>query len=268
MNVIRIWVLALLSMIFLSACEAKKTQDDVQKDESKASAAAEILPYLKIQEQPAKIALPFCESKECLDLHIQTIQTADPWLNTWIERQQAMVVQDQIGLKQAMHLQQAVDAYIRASDIAQESEGADAFRLDMYTRIPTQRNQYVLLQIGLNSQQKGIEISERNYFYVADRKASKAVALLDIIEPSQQVTMDKIVQQAYQKWLLEQELQVQAKAPKKLYWGQADWFFDQEGVGLHYRSDEIVKDSRQLDVYLTKQQTQQVLKLTVYEHMF
>lgn len=62
--------------------------------------------------------------------------------------------------------------------------------------------------------------------------------------------------------------EVQQQAPKKLYWGQAEWFFDQEGIGLHYRSHDISKDAKQLDIYLTKEQTQQVLKAEVYRNMF
>jgi Protein of unknown function (DUF3298). len=103
---------------------------------------------------------------------------------------------------------------------------------------------------------------------VADRRAKKNLKPLDIIDAKQQQNMDAIVQQAYSKWLDEQEVDVKKSAPKKLYWGQADWFFDQEGVGLHYRTDEIVKDSKQLDIYLSKAQTQQVLKADVYQHMF
>ena len=80
--------------------------------------------------------------------------------------------------------------------------------------------------------------------------------------------MNTLVQEAYAKWLKEQDVTVRAAAPKKLYWGQADWFFDQEGIGLHYRTHEIVKDGKQLDIYLSKQQTQQVLKAEIYQHMF
>ena len=80
--------------------------------------------------------------------------------------------------------------------------------------------------------------------------------------------VDQIIQQAYETWLKENDQQLQQKAPKKLYWGQADWFFDQEGIGLHFRSHEISKDAKQLDIYLTKQQTQQVLKAEVYRNMF
>ena len=65
-----------------------------------------------------------------------------------------------------------------------------------------------------------------------------------------------------------QEPEARKSAPAKLYWGQADWFFDQEGIGLHYRTHEIVKDGTQLDIYLTKAQTQQVLKADVYTQLF
>ena len=103
--------------------------------------------------------------------------------------------------------------------------------------------------------------------FVADRRQQKMLTPLDIIDSKQQLLMDQIIQQAYQTWLKENNSQVQQKH-QKLYWGQADWFFDQEGIGLHFRSHEISKDAKQLDIYLTKQQTQQVLKAEIYQHMF
>lgn len=45
---------------------------------------------------------------------------------------------------------------------------------------------------------------------------------------------------------------------KTLYWGQADWFFDGEGVGLHYQANQITKDAPQLDIYLTTEQTKNI----------
>ncbi len=61
---------------------------------------------------------------------------------------------------------------------------------------------------------------------------------------------------------------VKKRAPEKLFWGQTDWFFDGVGVGLHYRASEIIADGTQLDIYLTKQPTQQILKADVYQNMF
>ena len=260
--------------LILSACDAsKKEQPDPSHEKSEISVLktekAEVLPYLNIQEQDAKIALPFCETKNCIDLSIQTVHTEDAWLNDWIAKSQALVIQDQIGMKQDMSLQQAINAYVKKSDAWQaEFSKNKAYELSMYTRIAYQRNQYVLMQLGVDSNQEGIKVKERYYFFVADRKKQKAVTLLDVVEPKQQNSMNSIVQQAYQKWLKEQTAEVKQKAPKKLYWGQADWFFDQEGIGLHYRTHEIVADGAQLDIYLTKEQTQQLLKVDVYQHMF
>lgn len=259
--------------LLLGACD--KNEKEQPATEQKQSAAvtpeekAKVLPYLNIQEKSADIALPFCETKNCINLDIQTLKTADSWLNQSIEKQQAKVIQDQIGLKQDMSLQQAVNAYVKKSDAWQAQLKLNkAYELSLYTRIPYQRNQFVLMQIGVDSTQENIRVNERYYFFVADRVQQKILSPLDIINPEQQLQMDQIVQQAYQKWLKDNNAEVQQKAPKKLYWGQADWFFDQEGIGLHYRSQEISKDAKQLDIYLTKEQTQQVLKVDIYQNMF
>ncbi len=143
-----------------------------------------------------------------------------------------------------------------------------AYSLAMYTRIPYQRNQFVLMQIGVYTNQENVNVKERYYFFVADRKNQKAVALLDLIHPKQQLAMNVLVQKAYQDWLKKQEPEVRKICTSEVVLGQADWFFDQEGIGSHYRTHEIVKDGTQLDIYLTKAQTQQVLKANVYAQLF
>ncbi len=256
--------------ILLSACDSSQQNKNAdeqtsifQKDQ------AEVLPYLNIKQQAAAIALPFCENRNCIELEIQTLNTQDAWLNDWIAKNQAMVIQDQIGLKQNMSLQQAVDAYVKKSDAWQAALAQNkAYELAMYTRIAYQRNQYVLLQVGVDTQQEGTHIKERYYFFVADRKQQKALSVLDVIDPKQQTKMHTFVQQAYQDWLKEQSSEIQNNAPEKLYWGQADWFFDDQGLGLHYRTHEIVQDGPQFDIYLSKAQTQQVLKAEIYPSMF
>lgn len=264
-------VVSLLSLA-LMACDSKKPEAPEKTDVKPPEVVvekADVLPYLNIQEQPAKIALPFCERKNCIDIDIQTLNTVDPWMNTWIAKQQALVIQDQIGLKQDMTLQQAVNAFVKKSDAWQaELKINKAYTLSLYTRIPYQRNEFVLMQIGVDTEQEGISVKDRYYFYVADRRSQKNLKILDVINAKQQVNMDNIVQDAYKKWLKDNTKDVQQQAPQKLYWGQADWFFDQQGIGLHYRGDEIVKEAKQLDIYLSKEQTQQVLKADVYQHMF
>ena len=262
---------AILSgMVLLSACDSSK--QDQNSDEQTSifqKDQADVLPYLNIKQQAAEIALPFCENKNCIELEVQTLNTQDAWLNSWIAKNQAMVIQDQIGLKQNMNLQQAVDAYVKKSDAWQaQLDQNKAYELAMYTRMAYQRNQYVLLQVGVDSKQEGTQVKERYYFFVADRKQQKALSVLDVIDAKQQTRMNTFVQQAYQDWLKTQSSDVQKAAPLKLYWGQADWFFDDQGLGLHYRTHEIVKDGTQLDIYLSKAQTQQVLKAEIYPSMF
>ena len=262
---------AILSgMVLLSACDSSK--QDQNSDEQTSifqKDQADVLPYLNIKQQAAEIALPFCENKNCIELEVQTLNTQDTWLNSWIAKNQAMVIQDQIGLKQNMNLQQAVDAYVKKSDAWQaQLDQNKAYELAMYTRMAYQRNQYVLLQVGVDSKQEGTQVKERYYFFVADRKQQKALSVLDVIDAKQQTRMNTFVQQAYQDWLKTQSSDVQKAAPPKLYWGQADWFFDDQGLGLHYRTHEIVKDGTQLDIYLSKAQTQQVLKAEIYPSMF
>lgn len=270
-NIIQIAVLVLAGLA-VSACDSSKQSQDQQNSDSASifkQDKAEVLPYLHIQQQPAKIALPFCETKNCIDIDIQTLVTQDQWLNDWMAKTQAMVIQDQIGLKQNMSLQQAVNAYVKKSDDWQAKYSKNpAYQLSLYTRIAYQRNEYVLLQVGVDSKQEDVKVNERYYFAVADRKKQQGVTLLDIIEPKQQVYMNELVQKAYQDWLKQQTPEARQKAPKKLYWGQADWFFDSEGIGLHYRSLQIVDEGKQLDIYLTKAQTQQVVKADIYQTMF
>src|SRR5690606_18756074 len=102
-----------LSLI-LSGCDQSEKEPVNTPQNEKMTAAqqtADVLHYMNIQEQPDKIALPFCENKHGINLDIQTLHPVDPWMNQLIEKQQAIVIQDQIGLKQDMNLRQAVNAY-------------------------------------------------------------------------------------------------------------------------------------------------------------
>ena len=271
-NCLRILSLSTICLMSWSllACDSKKDQD-----KEKASIlqpkleTAEVLPYLNIQEAKADYALPFCEKKNCIEIDIQTIKTQDAWLNHWIANHQSNVIQAQIDSKQNMTLQQAVNAFVKKSDIWQEEFPKNkAYELHLQTRVASQRNQYVLLQVSINTLQADVSIKERQYFFVADRKLKKSLSILDVIDPKKQNQLNTWVQEKYAEWLEKQDKDVKKQAPKKLYWGQSDWFFDGEGIGLHYRANEIVEDSTQLDIYLSKAQTQQILKAEIFQKMF
>lgn len=263
----------MIGMMALTACDhPKKNETDTTQNKNQVSThteKAEVLPYLNMQEAKADYALPFCEKKNCIDVDIQTIKTQDAWLNTWIAKNQANVIQQQIEQNKNLTLQQAVNAYVKKSDEWQDKYSKNkAYELRLTTRIASQRNQYVLLQIGVDTQQEDIAVKDRFYFFVADRKLQKNITVLDVIQKNQQNELNNIIQAHYQQWIEKQSTEVKKQVPKKLYWGQADWFFDGEGIGLHYRANEISKDAPQLDIYLTTEQSKQMLQPEIYQQMF
>ena len=263
----------MIGMMALTACDhPKKNETDTDQNKNQISThteKAEVLPYLNMQEAKADYALPFCEKKNCIDVDIQTIKTQDAWLNTWIAKNQANVIQQQIEQNKNLTLQQAVNAYVKKSDEWQDKYSKNkAYELRLTTRIASQRNQYVLLQIGVDTQQEDIAVKDRFYFFVADRKLQKNLTVLDVIQKNQQNELNNIIQAHYQQWIEKQSTEVKKQVPKKLYWGQADWFFDGEGIGLHYRANEISKDAPQLDIYLTTEQSKQMLQPEIYQQMF
>ena len=194
-------LIGILSM--LAACT--KSDHDQKAEQEKSATShdkAEILPYLDIQESKAKYALPFCEKKNCIDIDIQSIQTKDSWLNSWVEQKLAYVVQAQIGQNQKINLQKAINAYVAKSDNWQDQYSENqAYELHITTRVASQRNEYVLLQVGLNSKQEEVTVKDRYYFFVANRKLQKEVNILDILQKNQQSNMNQIVQDHYQKWI-------------------------------------------------------------------
>ncbi|MFV5376105.1 hypothetical protein [Acinetobacter calcoaceticus] len=260
---------AISIFVWKSSQSSSSSQTKLASSKTQNIEKAEVLPFLNLQQVKADYALPFCEKKNCIDVDIQTIKTQDAWLNEWIAKSQAKVIQDQIDLKKDLSLQQAINAYVKKSDEWQDKYSKNrAYELHLHTRIASQRNQYVLLQLGLDTKQEELTIKDRYYFFVADRKLHKSLSLLDVLKKDQQTAMHQMVQVAYQDWLKKQTVEIKKEAPKTLYWGQADWFFDGEGIGLHYQANQITKEAPQLDIYLSTEQTKKILQPEVYEQMF
>ncbi|MBP2605107.1 hypothetical protein [Acinetobacter calcoaceticus] len=260
---------AISIFVWKSSQSSSSSQTKLAGTQTQNIEKAEVLPFLNLQEVKADYALPFCEKKNCIDVDIQTIKTQDAWINDWIAKSQTKVIQDQIDLKKDLSLQQAVNAYVKKSDEWQDKYSKNrAYELHLHTRIASQRNQYVLLQLGLDTKQEELTIKDRYYFFVADRKLHKSLSLLDVLKKDQQTVMHQMVQVAYQDWLKKQTVEIKKEAPKTLYWGQADWFFDGEGIGLHYQANQITKEAPQLDIYLSTEQTKKILQPEVYEQMF
>ena len=92
-------VIMMIGIMALTACDhPDKNKADTAESKLAASSVekADVLPYLNMKEAKADYALPFCEKKNCIDVDIQTIKTQDDWLNAWIAKNQANVIQQQI----------------------------------------------------------------------------------------------------------------------------------------------------------------------------
>lgn len=254
----------------LLGCDSKNSDEHTATlSSSTAQPLAEVLPYLNVQEQFFIEGLPVCEKKYCVDFSIQTLSTADVWLNDWIALQLAHVIGLQVGQKKPASLAEALSIYTEKSrEWQKEFEHNQPYKLAIQSKMAAQRNQYVLLQLAVDSQQGDTRVTQRQYFGVADRQLKRSLALNEVIKESQLEQFDAWVQKEYKAWLKTQNKVARASSAKHLDWQSADWFFDQEGIGLHYRINQIAMDATALNIYLSRTQTEQVLKAEVFQAMF
>lgn len=268
----QIFIASLLFSLFsLSACSPKP--EPAQVDPAAKPTASTTLPALNAESQAAQFTVPPCKAKHCAEIQIESLKTQDPWINQWITQHIANVVLQQVGPQvgqgQTLSLQQAVDAYAKKSaQWQQEFNQNQAYQLKLSTRIAIEHQQYILLNISVDSLQGDIVVEQRQYFAVADRKQQKNLTLGDVLQPNKQAQLNQYIQVDYQQWLKEQSPAVQLRAPKQLLWQQADWFFDEQGVGLHFRANQISPDGAALSIYLSRKQTQAVLQTQILQQMF
>ena len=220
-----------------------------------------------------KLIQPFKTCKTCTKFEIISLKTSTSWINDWIEQQQTDIVLEQIPEKfrgkPEKKLKKVANLYDQASKKwLREFELNQPYELKLETLFQYQHGPYILLRLRMDTEQEGVEIKDRVYFKVLDRELKKSVYLKDILQASQLKTMDQWVQHEYQIMLKQQDKMFQKQFPQQLKWENAEWFFDQQGIGLHYKTNEIMKQSPQFDIYLTSEQTQKVLKPEVYGHMF
>lgn len=227
-----------------------------------------VLIHLDAVAQMAKVVIPECSGSACVDLKIHSLHSQDTWFNDWVSQAQAQVLLQELGLQTSnLSLQQAVNRYAKASQQWSEQHSShQPYQLQLMTQLGYQKNGYVLLQIRVDRQQADEQVKDRIYFFIADRNTQKTLKLQHILVQNQTKTMDKILHQYYQKWL--QSQQSELKLPKKLIWQDAEWFYDTQGIGLHFRSGMLAKQSPQLDIYLTAEQSQRVLKPELYQTLF
>ncbi|WND06876.1 hypothetical protein [Acinetobacter soli] len=199
-----IWLLGLCLCIIAALCiwlwfaAAPKPPAVPAKTPSKTIQVAPI----QSQSTALQVPKPECSSSStCARLDVQTLKTNDPWLKQWIDLQIAEVINEQLKKKITPPTLDAVlKQYLKQSKQWQAQYSRNRpYELKVSSAIAYQKNQYVLLQIGLNVKQEEITIKNRYYFMVADRKSKRMIAVNDILHPKQQAQFEQWVQTAYRK---------------------------------------------------------------------
>lgn len=177
-----------------------------------------------------------------------------------------------MGISQKLSLQRAVNEFVQRSDAWRETQLAEnkhakpqAWSMYLKPRVAMQQNELALLIINSSYQLGEGSIPERQYFYVVDRKAQQQLRLYDVINENQRVAFSNFLQTQYQAWQAKQSTAIQSKLPAKIYWANQDWFFDEQGIAIYYRFDDLCKQCEEIQgedftIYLNLTQSQQWFK--------
>lgn len=266
-------MLLVLLGIVLTACHDKPEPAEQNRQAEKVVKPVtnpDVLPYLNERDVLLPLTDVGCKKRSCEHMELQSLETVDQALNQHIEAWLAMILQDLLGEEhKSLSLHEALRQYVQKSNHWQAEFALNQpYQLDLSMKIAYQRNQYVLLQSIVNAKQEELRIEDRGYFSVFDRKQKKPLQLVDILADPQLKNFESILQAEYQKWLKEQSKEVKLLAPKSLNWKQQEWFFDGQGIGVHYQANQIAKGAKQLDIFLSPAQTKQLLRPAVYQKMF
>lgn len=247
----------LCALVVLVGCTQEVEQSQQQKTKQEKEQG-----YVNLSAMPvtADYALPFCEKKYCIDVEIFGFKSQDEWFNQWVAQQSADLIRQQLGLKQKLSLQAAVDAFVNASDDWQtEVDNANAipWRLHIQPRIAMQHDAITLLQLQAEYRLGETVIPNRNYYFILDRKQQQQRRLYDVIIPQHRVAFMDFIQSQYMAWQQDLSEKDKAKLPEKLYWANQDWFFDTEGIAVYYRAvDYGINNAPDLTIYLSAAQAQ------------
>lgn len=232
-------------------------------------------PILIATSQAADYGVPFCEHKFCHDIEIQTLNSTDPWFDQTVAAMISDIIRKQLHMNQKLSLQQAVDAFVQASDQAQRTtqphQTIKPWGLHIDAQLPAQQQQWALVMITANfvmpmsmsmaRQEHDIKPpnAPQRYFSVLDRKAQRMVQLYDVIAADKRLEFNQLLQQHYQQWRKQQNVEHRLTLPEKIYWANQDWFFDEQGIGIVYRAADFGIDAADLVINLDHAQSQYFL---------
>lgn len=200
-------------------------------------------PVLIATPESADYGLPFCEKQYCIDVEIFSFNSEDKWFNQLVNQQIADLIRQQLGIDQKLSLQLAVDEFVRRSDQWQETKENEPWSVYIQPRVVLQQGEIAVTQIQTEYTLGDKSIPQQFYYTVADRKEQKLFKLYDMVEETKRVEFGLYIQQQYEQWREQSEYKQQLKA--QIYWANQDWFFDDEGIGIYYRGQDLAENAEE-----------------------
>ena len=266
----------------LSACSKpseEEQQEQVETEKVKKQGYENLIAMPVI----ADYALPFCEDEYCIDVEVFGFKSKDQWFNDCVKTQNADLIRQQLGISQKLSLQRAVNEFVQRSDAWREIQLEEnihakpqAWSMYIKPRVAMQQSEMALLIINTSYQLGEEAVPEQQYFYVVDRKAKKSWRLYDAINENQRVSFTHFIQAQYETWREQVSADLsdedQAKLPTKVYWANQDWFFDEQGVAIYYRFNDLCEEceatnGKDFTIYLSPTQSQQWIKAPLLKQL-
>ena len=266
----------------LSACSKpseEEQQEQVETEKVKKQGYENLIAMPVI----ADYALPFCEDEYCIDVEVFGFKSKDQWFNDFVKTQNADLIRQQLGISQKLSLQRAVNEFVQRSDAWREIQLEEnihakpqAWSMYIKPRVAMQQSEMALLIINTSYQLGEEGVPQQQYFYVVDRKAKKSWRLYDAINENQRVSFTHFIQAQYETWREQVSADLsdedQAKLPTKVYWANQDWFFDEQGVAIYYRFNDLCEEceatnGKDFTIYLSPTQSQQWIKAPLLKQL-
>lgn len=282
LKAIHFTALTMVLVATLSACSKpseEEQQEQVETEQVKKQGYENLIAMPVIGDY----ALPFCEDEYCIDVEVFGFKSKDQWFNDFVKMQSADLIRQQLGISQKLSLQRAVNEFVKRSDAWRETQLAEnkhvkpqAWSMYIKPRVGMQQGEMALLIINTSYQLGDETVPEQHYFYVVDRKAKKSWRLYDAINENKRVSFTHFVQAQYEAWREEISTNLsdedQAKLPTKIYWANQDWFFDEQGVAIYYRFNDLCEEceatnGKDFTIYLSPTQSQQWIKAPLLKQL-
>ncbi len=249
----RIWIgiLMVSSSVILTACDKKKPEAEQQSSTSQKTDASSPVTtpeisaaHLTASVQKADYKLPACQGDKCPKVDITRLQTSDPWVNQFLDRQIQKFSQ---GFSEKpsdrASLQQNIDAFIKVSNQDAQDGGLGVpYTMTISAKDLGQRGSNLAqFRVGGDFYTGGAHGSAVNSYYVLDLKQHRQLKLDDLIIKGQKGKLHDVVYAEFSKWVKASDPTANLKEYEAMWKFKLthNFVLGIEGLTFHYGQYEI-----------------------------